>query len=151
MIISEADVDVILQPVAEPEHDEAETKVVDIRPSVFHSDEVKEAVEDKLEQTIKADTEQKQKTVGLIADEIPSAMPSTHSDDAFIPPMPADRSGGEVIKEPDPFAAAAMLKCEVGKRAADIDGEAGRWHPVSFAGFGGMRLAGGRPFAHASA
>jgi cell division protein FtsZ len=111
VVIPDADVDESFQPVAELEQEESETTVVDIRPSLRLTDEVGEVDEANLEQAIqdKPDVEPAPEYQGSIADEIPSAMPSTMSEDAFIPAIPADPSGAEVAKEPDPFAAAAML------------------------------------------
>ena len=110
-IIPEADVDESFQPVAELEYHESETSVVDIRPSLRLTDEVADVDETKLEHGIQDELEVDSVpgSGGSIADEIPSAMPTTSAEDAFIPPAPADPSGVEVAKEPDPFAAAAML------------------------------------------
>jgi len=110
-VIPEADVDKSFQPVAELEHHESEMTVVDIRPSLRLTDEVTDVGETKLEQGIQDELEVDSvpESGGSIADEIPSAMLTTSAEDAFIPPVPADPSGGEVAKEPDPFAAAAML------------------------------------------
>jgi cell division protein FtsZ len=103
IVVPEAEIEEILEPVAEFEPEVAENTIVDIRPSMRLTEEVEEMEREQL------DEQEPEPEINEPVAEIPTAMPSMTAEDAFIPPVPADPKSGEMAQEPDPFAAAAMV------------------------------------------